>query len=225
MAHQAQTIMFIWNDYFRIICFVAFSSTTFGFGQIGLGTTTPSIVSELDINSTSKGILIPRMTASQMNAISNPAQGLYVFNTDAEAYYYFDGDQWLSTLNSFKVYANAGVDVSFDQISVRIPTSGNRSIQLKSNSGTLSIAGSSINAFITTSAGTSGSSSFFDGWNRGFENIGTSYVYWQSTANFPMHGSIQEIYLTDQTNGRSYRVLCIIGSGYNNNFFEIERLR
>ena len=36
----------------------------------------------LDINSNSKGVLIPRMTAAERNAILSPATGLYVYNTD-----------------------------------------------------------------------------------------------------------------------------------------------
>lgn len=50
----------------------------------------------LDVSSTSKGMLIPRMTAQQKNAISNPATGLLVYQTDGEnGFYYFNGSNWL----------------------------------------------------------------------------------------------------------------------------------
>ena len=44
-------------------------------GQVGIGTTSPAASAELDIQSSSndKGILIPRMTQAQRNAISSPA--------------------------------------------------------------------------------------------------------------------------------------------------------
>jgi len=44
-----------------------------------------------DANSTTKGILIPRVTNAQMNAISGPANGLMVYQTDAAGFYYNSG--------------------------------------------------------------------------------------------------------------------------------------
>lgn len=54
----------------------------FSFGQnVGIGTTAPNASAQLEIQSTSKGILIPRVTTSQMNAIASPAKGLMVLDT------------------------------------------------------------------------------------------------------------------------------------------------
>ncbi|PHS09780.1 MAG: hypothetical protein COA88_04200 [Kordia sp.] len=50
--------------------------------QIGIGTTNPDASSILDINSTTKGVLMPRLTNTQRNAIATPANGLVIFNTD-----------------------------------------------------------------------------------------------------------------------------------------------
>ncbi len=55
--------------------------------------------SMLDVTSTSKGILIPRMLASQRDAISNPATGLMVFVTNDQCFYYYDGSKWNKVLN------------------------------------------------------------------------------------------------------------------------------
>ncbi|MEL6812671.1 MAG: hypothetical protein AAFP76_15180 [Bacteroidota bacterium] len=52
--------------------------------QVGIGTTSPDASSVLDITSTDKGILIPRMTTGERNAISNPANGLMIYNTDSD---------------------------------------------------------------------------------------------------------------------------------------------
>lgn len=49
--------------------------------RVGVGTNTPNQTSILDVNSTSKGALIPRMTAAQRTAITNPATGLLVYDT------------------------------------------------------------------------------------------------------------------------------------------------
>ena len=65
-------------------------------GSIGMGTTSPNTSAVLDLTSTTKGILIPRMTAAQRTAIATPATGLLVYQTNAPAgFYYYDGTAWL----------------------------------------------------------------------------------------------------------------------------------
>lgn len=75
----------------------------------------------LDIKSTEKGILIPRMTKAQKNAITAPATGLLVFQTspDSTGFQYYDGSRWnwLSFMNAvdtlvWKTGGNAGTDTS-----------------------------------------------------------------------------------------------------------------
>jgi len=58
----------------------------------------------VDVSSTNKGILVPRMTEFQRIAIATPAKGLLVYQNDGtEGFYYFDGSAWpnLSILNFF----------------------------------------------------------------------------------------------------------------------------
>ena len=49
--------------------------------QVGIGTNSPDASAQLDILSTTKGFLPPRMTTTQRNAIASPATGLGIFNT------------------------------------------------------------------------------------------------------------------------------------------------
>ena len=49
--------------------------------QIGIGTITPDTSALLDLSSTSKGLLLPRMTTEDQSKIKNPAIGLMIFNT------------------------------------------------------------------------------------------------------------------------------------------------
>ena len=53
--------------------------------NVGIGTTTPNASALLDVSSTTKGILIPRMTGAQRLAIPSPSIGLMVIQTNTEA--------------------------------------------------------------------------------------------------------------------------------------------
>lgn len=65
------------------ICFMMILAATAQ--NVGIGTTNPASSAQLDISSTSRGLLPPRMTAVQRNAITNPANGLMVYDTDSAA--------------------------------------------------------------------------------------------------------------------------------------------
>jgi len=54
----------------------------------------PASDAMLDIRSSDKGILIPRLRADERDAITNPSLGLLVFVTDDNQFYYYDGSQW-----------------------------------------------------------------------------------------------------------------------------------
>ena len=71
----------------------------------------------LDIKSTSKGLLVPRMDSLQRVGIVSPATGLLVFDTEANAFYYFDGADWLNLTTNVISPASATVnDVLFSVI-------------------------------------------------------------------------------------------------------------
>jgi len=50
----------------------------------------------LDVKSTSKGVLIPRMTSSQRNSISSPAIGLLVFDTSTKSFWFYNSTAWIN---------------------------------------------------------------------------------------------------------------------------------
>ncbi|HPF10383.1 MAG TPA: hypothetical protein PKW08_02555 [Flavobacteriaceae bacterium] len=64
--------------------------------QVGINTTSPDASASLDIVSTDSGILIPRMTEVQKNAIATPATGLLIFQTDGTdpGFYFYNGTSW-----------------------------------------------------------------------------------------------------------------------------------
>nr|WP_233164830.1 hypothetical protein [Pedobacter sp. ASV28] len=69
--------------------------------QVGVGTTTPNASSMLEIQSTTKGLLPPRMTSAQRTAIATPATGLIVYQTDGTSgYYHYTGSAWAKLVTS-----------------------------------------------------------------------------------------------------------------------------
>jgi hypothetical protein len=68
------------KQFFTFLVAVVLTATTYA--QVGVGTTTPDASAALDITSTTGGLLVPRMTAVQRDAITSPAQGLIIFCSD-----------------------------------------------------------------------------------------------------------------------------------------------
>jgi hypothetical protein len=75
------------KKFLAALCFL-FSATTYA--QVGVGTSTPESSAQLDVSSTSKGLLVPRMTAAQRAAIQSPATGLMVYQTDGTSGFYYN---------------------------------------------------------------------------------------------------------------------------------------
>ena len=99
----------------------------FSFGvqaQVGINTATPDASAQLDISSADKGLLIPRLTAAEAAAISSPATGLLIYQTDnAPGFYYYDGTAWTQLHTGILPVADGGtgsatqnfVDLTTDQ--------------------------------------------------------------------------------------------------------------
>jgi hypothetical protein len=66
-------------------------------GSVGIGTTTPNASSLLEIKSTTKGLLISRMTKTQRDAITTPATGLMIYQTNSTpGFYFYNGTAWVA---------------------------------------------------------------------------------------------------------------------------------
>ncbi len=66
------------------------------FAQVGINTdgSSPDTSALLDVKSTTKGMLIPRMTTTQRDAISLPATGLLVFDETTGGFWFYNGSAW-----------------------------------------------------------------------------------------------------------------------------------
>jgi hypothetical protein len=67
-----------------------------GTNQIGMGVSTPDASAKLQIDSTTQGFLPPRMRTGEKNAITSPAPGLMVYDTDANQMSYWNGGGWIN---------------------------------------------------------------------------------------------------------------------------------
>ena len=87
-----------YKKYFLLLIVVLFN--TYGIAQsvsINEDGSEPDPTAILDLKSTDKGILVPRMTQIQREAIVNPATGLLVYQNDGEdGFYFYDGTNWIS---------------------------------------------------------------------------------------------------------------------------------
>ena len=81
-----------------IIIIILLFTSTISYAQVGIGTSSPAGSSQLDVSSTTKGFLPPRMTTNQRDLILSPATGLQIYNTDNRAIETFTGTsgEWLT---------------------------------------------------------------------------------------------------------------------------------
>jgi uncharacterized protein (TIGR02145 family) len=73
---------------------VAFASLSGVNAQVAIGTQTPQSSAILQLESTEKGFLPPRMTSAQRDAISNPVEGLTIFNISSKCVQWYEGPHW-----------------------------------------------------------------------------------------------------------------------------------
>lgn len=116
--------------------------------NVGIGTQTPHASAMLDVSSTTRGLLAPRMTTTQRNAMSSPAKGLLVYDTDLNGLYHFNGSAWATVGGGgggFSLPFEANVNLNMPTFQIQNAGSGD---VLFLGAG----AGSAINAYNTGNA-------------------------------------------------------------------------
>jgi hypothetical protein len=115
--------------------FIAASFTSIA--QVGIGTTTTDASAALEIESTTKGFLPPRMTLAQINAIATPVEGLMVYCLDCTTKGLFvnNGTKFINITN--------GMGVNTTVVDITGPGGG---VWMDRNLGATQVAASSTDA-------------------------------------------------------------------------------
>lgn len=165
------------------------------------------------------------MTNLQMLAISSPATGLMVFNTDAGSLYVYNGTSWMSKENKISKFVNTNSPLQLDNIQVRMPVStADNSLQIATVSNTISMSGTQEILYRTSATAVGGSAASFESYVRQSTTLTTTFINFWPGLDLGFHGSTQFLNIQDHTNGRAYYIIFTVGGGYLNNFISIKRL-
>lgn len=167
-----------------LLLFLCFLTTSIYAQNVGINSTgaAPDNSAMLDITSTDKGMLVPRMTTTQRDAISNPATGLMIYNSTDNQFNFYDGTAW-SAIGSGSGGDNLGnhtatQDVqlngnwlsndggALDYEGIQVDTNGNVGIQINPAGAFQVGAGKNAEALIVNQSNNL--------------NANNTYPYWQS---------------------------------------------
>ncbi|MCB0646639.1 MAG: hypothetical protein KDC49_08245 [Saprospiraceae bacterium] len=158
--------------------------------DVGIGSDEISTSAALEISSTSKGFLMPRMTTIQRDAIASPVQGLKIFNTDDFCEDTFNGESWMKNCSQIMVSDSLRPGDTWQKLD-SIPVSINRYGMITFTFGNKIITGMGF-------SGMSPQTGYFtDLWE-----YDVTTKIWTQKNNFP-------------SNGRSRAFSCVVdGKGY-----------
>ncbi|MBP6730842.1 MAG: hypothetical protein KA149_02220, partial [Chitinophagales bacterium] len=88
--------------YFTLLLCLAILKFSYAQNNVGIGTNNPDASALLHVDASNKGLLIPRLSAVQRNAITAPANGLMVYDTDSACVFFYNAItvNWASLCNT-----------------------------------------------------------------------------------------------------------------------------
>ena len=106
----------------KLLLMVIVFTHTCVFAQVGIGTTTPDNSSILQVESTNQGVLLPRLSTAQRNAIASPATSLLIYNTNSKEFQFNYGTpaspNWVNTARNMSVkYSNTNTTTNINSAS------------------------------------------------------------------------------------------------------------
>ncbi len=133
--------------------------------NVGIGTTSPDASAILDLVSTQKGLLLPRLTMAERLAINSPANGLMVYDVTNKCFYYYDINTWKSLCSGAGTAGPTGatgtgistiVDNGNGTITIQLTDSTNYTVNVLGPTGPQGSTGATGPAGVTGSQGPAG---------------------------------------------------------------------
>ncbi|MDP4199655.1 MAG: hypothetical protein Q8922_03530 [Bacteroidota bacterium] len=193
----ASARMLVRRSAFVILLFIL-QHSTFVFsvraqGNVGIGTTSPDPSALLDLTSTSKGLLVPRMSEAQKNGIASPATGLLIFETDtattgayagqAPTFWYYNGSSWIPFLGGgWLLLGNSGTNPTGNFIGTKdsvdwvIRTNDTERVRIYSG-GNMGLINNNNTAEELRLFMPSGSGSYYTGFKAGVQTASPNYIW------------------------------------------------
>ncbi len=158
----------------------------------------PDASALMDIKSTNKGLLIPRMTTAERAAIPMPATGLMVYDNTTNSFWYYNVSAWTEIgANAITIIQDADndtkiqVEESADEDIIRFDLEGSESLVLRNNSNghtMIDFPSSNNNIFMGNGVGqsnTTGHNNVFNGrWAGYFNTTGRYNVFMGLNAGY-----------------------------------------
>lgn len=162
------------------IIIVLLCTPLFTIAQVGIGTSTPDAKAQLDVSSTTKGFLPPRMTQAQRMAINPSTAGLMVYQTDGTAgLWYYSGSGWIYIINSTSAtlpVANGGTgETTIAGVKSILGLSG-ANVAIGSDAGTLTQTTNAIAIGSGAGRSSQGLSAIGIGYVAGYESQGSNGI-------------------------------------------------
>ena len=201
---------------FCLLLFISFNSSLKS--QTGIGTTTPNASAKLDVYSTNKGFLPPRVTltsATDATTIANPAEGLLVYNLGSvglqAGYYYWNGANWATIATA----TSAGNGVTASDL-VKIYDGVGNAATINSTGATFSVTTSGKYSFDFSTSATCGNCTLEinfqvrDGANSNAVIASDKQTSYSNNVHAEYNGKVE----VNLISGRSYNVIVYTTSGY-----------
>jgi len=183
------------------------------FSQVEVNSTVENAKAEFKVVSTgnNKGILIPRMTNTQMLAIASPVEGLLVYNSSNNTFYFYNGSAWVRIGNVCSIIQDndgdtkVSVEYVADDNHIRFIAHGVEMLTV-STSGTYQNVGNLIIPDGTVNIGTAYSLPTTDGTNKYvLQTNAAGVLSWTNPKTFP--GLVAGIQSMPLAMGREYQAL------------------
>ncbi|MEQ8554422.1 MAG: hypothetical protein RIC06_01015 [Cyclobacteriaceae bacterium] len=119
------------------ICLLGLSLISFS-QNVGIGTDTPDASAKLDVTSTNSGVLVPRVTSIQRTTIASPANGLLVYDTNTNSFWFYQSSTWVElvangTLEDTDGDTKIQVEESVDEDRIRFDVAGSEAMMIDNN--------------------------------------------------------------------------------------------